>query len=174
MNDATQDPNADVVNHDVTPDALLKDFRGKPLSRIILFTVMAHVVFIGLFSIGYLSRQLLAQDTSALTDSERMDQAVREGTTALREIADRHNVSVQELSRQFAGGTPKTAAPAPAEPESPQAAPPPSTQETPQAPAPAEPASQIEQTLREQRTGPAVPDLSADEDDDLFAPAAPQ
>lgn len=155
----------------VSPDELMDDFRGRPIAKIVVVTLIAHVLVVGAFSIGYLKDQLLGVDTSQLSEEERLDIAVREGTTALREIADRHNVNVQDLSSRFAGGARKPATPPPADdPAQPDApAPPPVDPD-----APNKPDSAIEQQLKETADGPAKPDLAPlEEDDDLFAPDSP-
>lgn len=155
----------------VSPDELMGDFRGRPIVKIVVFTLIIHVVVVGVFSVGYLKDQLLGVDTSQLGDEERMDIAVREATTALREITDRHNVSIQDLSSRFAGGARKAIAP-PASDDTPDTADPSATTTPPDKPD--EPGSEIEKTLQTTEDGPDVPSLAPnEEDDDLFAPDAP-
>lgn len=154
---------------EISPDSMMGDFRGKPIVAILIFTVVIHAVFIGVFSIGYLKRSLLGEDTSSMTEDERMDIAVREGTAALRKIAERHDVSVQDLSDRFSDGKPKTIAPpadtaaAPGESASGAA--------TPPADAGEEPDSEIERELLKKEEGPAQPALDGglEDEDDLFA-----
>ena len=105
MSDETQPDNppaSPAHTQPVSPDTLMSDFRGKPIVAIVIFTLIAHGLFIGVFSLGYLRDQVLGEDTSSLSEDERMDIALDEGTKALREIAERHNLSVQDLSNRSA------------------------------------------------------------------------
>jgi len=177
MNEQTQPhttpPTPEPTGDDqVSPDALMNSFRGKSLISIVVFTLLAHAAFIGVFSVGYLKDQVFGEDTSSLSESERLDIAVREGTVALREIAERHDVRVQDLSERFNGGS-RPSAPVDAETDGaaePDAETEPAPTDDPGADTPDEPLSDIEQTLRQEEAGPAVPEFSADEEDDLFAP----
>lgn len=163
-------PNADptpAYKQEVSPDALMSDFRGKPIIRILIFTVIIHVCVIGVFSFGYLKEQVLGEDTSQLSEQERLEVAVREGTTALRKIAERHEISVQDLSASFG-----QSAPPPAVPAAPEAADS-GTGQTPADPADGDkPASEIERALQETAPPPAEPDL--DNDLDKEAPIFPE
>jgi len=166
---------------EVTPDSLMGDFRTRSLFGVIILVLFAHVIFIGVFSIDYLKEEFLGEDTSEMTEEERLDVAVREATTLLRDVAEQHDISPQELSSRFAGsgGTlpDSTTDPEPVEtdvqPDTPDSSPDvPDTQ--PDQPAdpdepeePAEPGSSIEQTLQETVPGPDLPELPP-EDDDLF------
>ncbi len=149
---------------DVSPDSLMSDFRGRPIVAVLIFTLVVHVVLVGVFSIGYLKNRVLGEDTSVMSKEQRLDIAVREATTSLREIAERHGLSPQELSSRFAAGdlrstpttSPKSGAPI--------------VEEVPPVPDPAseEPGSAIEKTLQEKAVGPDLPDLAPEEEDDLF------
>ena len=125
-----------------------------------------HVVLIGVFSFGYLKNELLGKDTSSLSEEERMEVAVREATSSLRKIAERHGVSPQDLSERFTAGgaTPKprpASQPATAE----EQVTPDDSEESP----PDEPQSAIEKELQAREAGPELPDLpSIDDEDDLF------
>lgn len=168
--DPTPEPGKPLIRGDgeVTPDSLLGDFRGRPLGKIILFTLIVHLVFVSIFSLGYMRELVLGKGGAD------MELAVREATAALREIADRHEVDVQELGKQFAGNRPTAAPATPEEPAAPAEQP---TDATPAAPAePDEPAkglSEIEKALQVQEVGPQTPDLSADHEEDLFGPKTP-
>ena len=153
---------------EVTPESMMSDFRGRPVVGILSFTVIVHVVLVSVFSFGYLKNELLGEDTSSLSEEERLEVAVREATTSLRGIAERHGLSPQDLTSQFAGGdsrpaTSATSQPA-AEPSGPDT-PGETTAETD------EPESAIERELNTTANGPDVPDLPPDlptEEDDLF------
>lgn len=160
-----QQPDNSKLRHveDVSPDALMQDFRGRPLVTILIVTLIVHALFIGVFSFGYLKGQILGEDTSSMTEGERMEIAVREGTIALREIAERYELSVQDLSSQFSGGSARPAARVDDAQREDAASSAPNTD------APDEPASDIERTLQETEVGPEDPEL----EDDLFAPETP-
>ncbi len=149
---------------DVSPDSLMSDFRGRPIVAILVFTLVVHVILVGVFSVGYLKNRFLGEDTSAMSKEQRLDVAVREATTSLREIAERHGLSPQELSSRFAaGGVPPVSTTGPP----PEAG---TVEDTPPVsdPASAEPDSAIEKTLQEKAVGPDLPDLAPEEEDDLF------
>ena len=140
---------------DVSPDSLMSDFRGRGILAILAFTVIVHLVIVVGSSYSYLREEVFGEDTSTLSESDRIDLAVREATTALREIAEKHGISPQDLSSRFASNglqaAPKQAL-APGVTASPAS--------------PEEPKSPIEQTLQKKDDGPDQPDLSAE--DDLF------
>lgn len=112
----TNSPDYDLHNtlfqNEVSPDSLMGEFRGKPLFGIVMLTLLAHVVIIGVFSIGYISEKVFGEDTSGLKKEERLDVAVREATESLREIAKSHGLTPQELSDRFAKGGTNSIAPA--------------------------------------------------------------
>lgn len=155
----------------VSPEALMNDFRGKPLMKILIFTLLIHAVFIGVFSLGYLKNQVLGADTAELSEDERMDLAVREATSVLQDIAQQHQVSFQGLSSRFADNAGDSAAQPDGATRSPSPADdaPPATRD-----------QDFEQT-QERAPGPALPALTddlgtpaAEDEDDLFAdPNAP-
>ncbi len=147
---------------DVSPDSLMSDFRGRPIIIILAFTVVVHLLLVGVFSIGYLKKEILGEGTAAMSEEQRLDAAVLEATKAFRDIAERHDVSPQELSSRFADT--KLRPPSKGDPN-PAKKNPPVVDE----PAPKEPGSPIEQKLNEKAVGPDLPDLAPeDEEDDLF------
>ncbi|MBI1337217.1 MAG: hypothetical protein GC164_09680 [Phycisphaera sp.] len=178
MNDKkTPSPTVQDVDQ-VSPDSLLNDFHGKPLFRVILFTVVVHVLFIGVFSVGYIKEQVFGSSTASMNREQKLDSAVKEGTAALREIAQRYDLNPEDLSGQFGGRTQSISTPDTSNtPSNPQdAATPPDTgstqQAAPEQPTTEQPTSEIEKTLQHKEPGPEVPKLPSDEDD-LFAPKAP-
>jgi hypothetical protein len=150
-----------IYSDDTSPDSLMGDFRGRPIVKILFFTLLVHVVLVGVFSIGYLKNQLVGEDTSAMSKDKRLELAVRDATKALRGIAERYEMSPQELSSQFAAGKPRSASaspnPKPADP---------GDKKTP--PDGKKPDSTMGKILKKTETGPDVPDLAPKEDDDLF------
>lgn len=153
--------------NEVSPDSLMSDFRGRPIVAILAVTLVVHSVLVGVFSIGYLKNHFLGEDTSGMSKEERLDIAVREATTSLRKIAERHGLSPQELSSRFAAddarSIPTAGQPAAAPGSQPTG---PIGQNTP--PEAEEPESAIEKTLQEKAVGPELPDLVPEDEDDLF------
>ncbi|MGB0766599.1 MAG: hypothetical protein ACPGYV_02685 [Phycisphaeraceae bacterium] len=150
----------------VSPDELMSDFRGQSLVKIVVFTIALHVVALAALSPGYLKTQIFGEspepepEVAGLSDEELMNEAEQAGTDALRKIADQYGVSVRELKAQLAS-------------DAPAADPPPSVEGDADSPVAEEPQSQIERDLQVEADGPAVPDLSIEEEDDIFAPGAP-
>ena len=174
----TQEQSNSVLNQgdadDVSPDSLMSDFRGRPIAAIVAFTVIVHVVVVGGFSLGYMKNAVFGEDTSAMSETERLDMAVRDATTSLREIAERYGISPQELSDRFAEGKTQSsttdstkAAETPATPEQ-------ATSEASMTVSGSgelesqQPGSAIESELQIEAAGPQVPELPSLEEEDLF------
>lgn len=166
-NEPTEKPKLDTPKPDaVSPDELMSDFRGRSLVKIVIFTVLVHLFILAIFSPGYIKAQVFGEseqvdeEVAELSDEEKLDKAQKDGKAALREVADKYGLTVKELREQL-DAEPPTAA----------------TAVDPAADAttvdPDEPGSQIEQDLEVQVEGPKVPDLSVDEEEDLFAPESP-
>lgn len=157
------EPQPDSISHPISPDALMSDFKGKPFFTIVLFTLVAHVLFVGVFSIGYLKEAIVGVDTSGLSDEQKLEQALKKSDAELRTIADRYGVSVTDLKSKIGSGRkPATPAPPPAEQDAPDK--------------PADPGSEYEQDLNAIEAGPKEPDLTGgiEEEEDPFAqPDAP-
>jgi hypothetical protein len=154
------------------PDSLLRDFRGRPLFLILFLTLLIHLFLVGLFSIGYLSekvgelrKEFFGDGSTELTEDQRLDEALKEATASLREIAKRHDVSPQDLSERFSGESPAATDAGEEqfvsadEPEVPDS----------KDPGSQDPPSAIERELEETENGPKLPDLPGLEgEDDLF------
>lgn len=153
----------------VSPESLMSDFRVRPIFGLVSVALLAHVLLIGVFSVGYLKTQLLGDDTTSMTKEQRIDSAVREATSALREIAERHNMSPQEFSSRFGDKSTHGIKPGAATTSQPAA---PATTDTP--PASREPNSPIEKALDKREAGPQLPTMKPDEEDDLFKSSSPQ
>lgn len=166
MSEKTSPPKSPPPYDGVSPDDLMTDFRGRSLGKVILVTLIVHAVFIGVFSIGYI-REMIAGPGAQLTDEQRMSQALDDSTAELRKIADRYEVNVTDLKTKLDAGRAKPAAPAAAQPPTDKPA------ETPSTDKPEAPKSDIEKKLETKEPGPAVPDLSKEPKDDLFAPEKP-
>lgn len=142
-------------SEETTPAELLETFKGRSLKSIVIFTVAVHLVVLVATSGSYLFKSG-GEDTSKLSESERMDIAVREATSSMRDIAEKHGVKAQDLSSRFTDGKPKASAAAPA----PEAA----SGDTDPA-EPEKPKSEIEKEIEKVEPGPALPGV---EDEDLF------
>lgn len=163
----TSDP-----TEELTPDDLLSDFRSSSLPSIVIFTIAIHAVLLLGTSIPFLWRTIAGPDTSALTEEQRTEKAMKEATESLRKIAKEHGLKPQELSDQLgsagSGSAPAGADPAGEvdEPETPVEPGDPVTSGTGPSP-PGEPKTGIEKELEEKATGPSLPPVPGD-DDDLF------
>ena len=159
-------------NQDVAPGDLLATFNGRSLKSIVVFTLIVHAVLLLATSGGTIWRAVSGSDTSSLSESERMDLAIKETTAAMRRIAEQHGIKPQDLGGQFAAPaaargpeTPKAAPAVGAAPasEPASAAAPETAPVTPPAPAAEEPKSSIEKEIKKAVPGPTVP-----ADEDLF------
>lgn len=142
---------------DVTPDTLMARFQGSGLKRIIVFTLVVHVVVLLGSSVPYLAKTVFGADTAAMTQEERVKAAVQEATAAIREIAADYQLNPQEISDQFSGGGSRdeTVAPVETVATEPEAA---------EEAEPERPKSEIEKAIEVKADGPAVPAM----EDDIF------
>ena len=85
----------------VSPDSLMGDFRGRSVMTIVIFTVIIHVVIIGTTSFGYLKTEVFGA-TEDMTKEQRIEAAVKEATSSIRELAEKYELSPQEISDRFA------------------------------------------------------------------------
>lgn len=88
----------------VMADSMLSHFKGGGLLKIALFTIFAHIVILGGSSVPFLMETVLGDDTESMDKETKMENAVREATTELRDIAEKYDLRVQNLSSQFAKG----------------------------------------------------------------------
>lgn len=149
-----------IQKEEITPDQLMEKFHGSSMKKIILFTLVVHVVVLVATSMPYLWAFVAGGDSSKLSEKERMELAAREATSSLREIASKHGLKAEELSGRFAG-------PAPA---APQVETEKTNTEAPKGETPAEPEkpkSEIEKEINTKEAGPKLPAIE-DEKEDLF------
>jgi hypothetical protein len=155
---------------DVVPDELMSEFRGKSLGKIIIFTVLVHGIFIGVFSLGGLFSE-------ELTEEQQVDRAVEDGMKALRDIAERYEaVTVNDLAARLAGDKPRAADSKPQDGDD-------AADDTAGPDQTDEPAagdgqeddgiSDYQRAMEVKEDGPKVPDLDVDDEEDLFAPETP-
>ena len=139
----------------------MESFQGKSLKSIILFTVVIHAVLLIGTSVPYLFGAVTGEDTSELSEEERLQAATKEATAAMRAIAERYQLQPQELSSRFADGSPKAPAAVTEESDTGAEAAPEANPEE----GDGEPESIIEQEINKAEKGPELPPV---EDEDLF------
>lgn len=175
---------------EITPDHLMDNFRGRSLKSIIVFTLVVHVVGLTATSTSYLWQLVAGDDSSKLSEEQRVELAVKEATSSLRGIAEKHGLKPQELSDKFASKAPKApkdeaenTTPKPADGAAPAGDAPKAetpNAETPKAEAPEgvtpkeetptvpdKPKSEIEKEISTKAEGPKMPAIE-DEKEDLF------
>lgn len=153
-------------NQDITPDDLLNDFRGKNFFSIFILTVNVHTVLLVGTSVPWLMDRFNGGVDKEASEEVRMKDAVREATSSLREIADKHGIHPEELSSQFTKGS--KPASRPVTKQSAETKPAPDT-DTPKPTTPTdEPKSSIEKELEVEAKGPAVPAIPQETEEDLF------
>ncbi len=141
---------------ETTPDELMESFQGRSVKSIVVFTLIIHGVILLGTSIPFLIEKVAGKDTSEMSEEERIQLAVKEATSSLRDIADEHGLNVQDISNQFASGKKKPKAPAKEQPNQP----------TPD-PQPEKEKSELEKELDVKADGPEIPKVE-DDDEDLF------
>jgi hypothetical protein len=161
--------------NETTPDELLDSFKGRSLKSIIVFTVVVHAVILVGTSLPSLLAGVIAEDTSGLTEGERLAAATekakavlegldeernREANAALVEIAETYGLKAQDLGDRVQSKTPD---------ESKMIQSPESTSSTGTT-IPEDgsgPRSAIEEEIEKVEAGPDVPPVE-DEEEDLF------
>lgn len=144
------------MNNDVTPESLMDKFRGPGLMKMVVVTVVVHVVVILVSSLGYLKKK----DTSKMSRDQRIAAAVEDASVIIKQLAEEHGLNPQDISDQFASGGSRTAK---------QAAP--ETAEVKEVPAEAgqsgesseQPKSAIEKELEKAVKGPEMPAVGKDD-----------
>jgi len=137
----------------------MKTFEGRSLKSIIIFTVVIHAILLIGTSVPYLMGAVTGEDTSEMSEDERLTAAAKEATAAIREIAERNGVKPQELSSRFADGAPRAPEAAPENEAAEAALEDTNPDET------MESESLIEQEIKKVEEGPELPPI---EEEDLF------
>ena len=147
---------------EISPDELMEDFRGRSLKSIVLFTLLAHLaVLLVAVGVPFLWGKVMGSDLKEASEEERMELAVKDARASLTVIAKEYGLkSVDDLSRQMAGG----AKPAP----KPKAVVPVAPASDGEGEGAGEPKSAIEKELEKVEVGPDAPPVPEDEEDDLF------
>lgn len=163
------------TNDDVTPESLMEHFQGPGLVKMVLVTVIFHVVLILGTSVSYVKTSFLGEDVSKLTKEQRVEKALADATASLRKIATANGLNPQDISDKMGGGAARAVkkeslVPTPKSPvEGSTNAPvlPPKTSDaSTTGETPAKPESQIEKDLKKAVDGPKVPPAGAT--DDIF------
>jgi len=152
---------------DVTPESLMERFHGPSFAKVVMVTVVFHVVVIFGTSISYMKKSLFGDNVGKLTKEKRIEKAVADATSSIRKIAEENDLNPQDISDKFAAAGTRAArvsAPAP-ETKTP-------TGDAVKAPAgdtakaPEKPDSKIEKDLKKAVEGPKLP--GAGDKDDIF------
>jgi len=152
--------------NEVTPESLMETFHGPGLSKMVIITIVVHAVVILGSSVPFMLRSVMGEDRSKLSKEERIDKAMADVTGELQKIAEEHGLTAQEIREQFAKGKRSKPSAAPVADPEPEVNPEPAATSEPE-----KPKSTIEQELEKKESGPALPDLSTDieeEEEDLF------
>jgi len=158
--------NENPYDNDVTPDDLMSDFRGKGIFGIFIFTFLVHAVVLLGSSVPWMMETLFSSVDDKASEEERIKEAVREATGSLRDIAEKYGIHPEELSSQFTKKD-KTSQSGKqtqeeAEPSTLKTTTPVTSTE------PEEPKSAIQKELEVKATGPALPAVPNDTEEDLF------
>lgn len=152
---------SDMLNSDITPESLMDKFKGPGLVKMVIITVIVHVVVLVGTSLPYLKKSVLGADTSKMTKDERIAAAVADATEAIREIAEDHELNPQDISDQFASGGSRSAK----QMETPEQTAEPENKAGDAAAEPEKPKSAIEKQLETKAEGPQMPTFDTKKDD---------
>lgn len=156
------------TTNETTPGELLASFQGRSLKSMILFTLVVHAALLLATSGPYIWNAVAGPDTSKLSESERIDLAIKDTQAAMRRIAEEHGLKPQDLGSRFAAPAAAPKAERKTEPKTEtQPAPGADPKTPPPTPGnePEKPKSAIEKEIQKTAPGPAVPDVGGD---DLF------
>lgn len=92
------------IDESITPDSLMGDFKGRKLVIAILLAIVLHAVLIHGTSFNYLKTEVFGTDTSEMSKEEKVQIAIGEATAELSKIADRHGLSVEDITSKFSAG----------------------------------------------------------------------
>lgn len=141
----------------------MDNFKGPGLVRMIMLTVIVHVLVMTLTSIPFLKKSIMGTDTSKMTREEKIAQAVTDATSALRKIAAEHGVNPQDISDQFTSAGSRTEKQAVLETAVKKE---PAGDTAKKEPAPDKPQSAVEKELEKAAEGPKMPAVGGN--DDIF------
>lgn len=84
----------------VSPDSLLSDFKGSSVSKIVVFTVILHVIILGGSSIPWLISEFV-QNPIELEKGEREKLALTDATMAIKDIAEKYGLEPADITNKF-------------------------------------------------------------------------
>jgi len=87
---------------EVSPDSLMTDFKPKGILIIAIFTVIVHVVILGGTSFNFIYEYLFSS-TDKLTEEQRKAAALDDATLAIKEIAEKYELTSGDVTSQFSG-----------------------------------------------------------------------
>jgi hypothetical protein len=138
---------------DATPESLMDNFKGPTLMKIVVITLVVHVVVLVGSSGTFLWKQVVGD--SKLSKEEKIKLAVDDATKSLQKIATKHDLTPQDITSQFGGSR---RAPKPVEVADPV---------TPTA-EPERERSSYETNLETSAKGPEMPGAGEAEEEDIF------
>ena len=95
---------ASTGNSNVRPDSLLGDFKGRKLIGVIVLAIILHAILIGGTSYTYLIEEFTGKDTSEMSKDDKVKVALDEARSALGKIAERHNLTLDDLTDRMGSG----------------------------------------------------------------------
>ena len=101
------------------PDDLMNHFQGHSLKKIVIFTIVVHVVVILVTSIGFLLGTFKDPNEDK-SEEERTELAIKEANETLAKIAKSYGIQTAQLRSKMSGGRRPASKPEPADkPETP-------------------------------------------------------
>jgi len=91
------------VDHEISPDVLMSDFREQKVLFLVVTTILVHVVLVFGSSYGFVWKKLFGPNTAEMSKEDRVKEAMGEATSSLGEVAKRHNLKIDDLTDRFAG-----------------------------------------------------------------------
>jgi predicted RNA-binding Zn-ribbon protein involved in translation (DUF1610 family) len=161
---ASKRQSSGIVEIGTTPDALMENFKGSSLKKVIVFTLTVHVVVLLGSSVFYFYKLFTKTDISEMDKDKRIELAVKDASSAIRKIAEEYELNPQEISDSFNKGSRRASAMDDADSSTEE----PSNPETPPDVTTAnQPTNAIERELSVMEKGPSQP-ISLDQEEDLF------
>ena len=154
-------------NNDLNPDDLMSDFRSKGLLRIIIFTFVIHGVVLLGSSVPWMYDSLFSSVDENASEEERIKEAVREATGSLKDIAEKYGIHPEELSSQFSKKDKKGSAPVTSQ-ERTTGSTSGNTDQSQSKDDEDKPKSSIQKELEIKATGPELPSIPKEKEEDLF------
>lgn len=139
------------------PEELMENFSRNRMGRGLGISIMAHLVVVTLFSMGYLGAMLLGGNDEDSDPEARAARAAEEAQASVRAIAARHGVPVSELTRVLAPTIPDAPPPSPTPTPTPDAGTDPAPSADDAVPPPARPLMPVEERIQDAAAPGDVP-----------------